>query len=128
MTETPPPEPPAATDQGKILAVVSYASMFVGLPLFVIPMITRDDPFALHHAKLAGVAYIGFLLTFFVVMAISMVTCGFGAILIFLCFFWWVPAVFGVIDALSSKTSPMPVLSDVSASLFGGIQPKLGEP
>ncbi|MBX2800658.1 MAG: hypothetical protein KTR31_23460 [Myxococcales bacterium] len=41
------------TQDGKMWALVSYGSFFLGLPLGVIPMLQRDDPYALHHGKIA---------------------------------------------------------------------------
>lgn len=77
-------EPPA-TDQGKLWAALSYGGFFLGFPLGVIPLIQRDDAFALYHAKHATAVWLavfvastvlGVLLTI-----VSAVTCGFGALL-----------------------------------------------
>ena len=43
------------TENGKILALASHGGLFVGIPFFwLLPMITRDDEYALFHAKQAG--------------------------------------------------------------------------
>ena len=76
---------PPPSDQGKLWAIVSYASFFVGFPLGVVPLLTRDDPYALHHAKHATAVWLVVfgLTTILAVLytALSFVTCGMGAIL-----------------------------------------------
>lgn len=47
------------TQKGRIWAAVSYGSHFVGLPLGIIPLILREDPYAVHHARHAVAVYFG---------------------------------------------------------------------
>ena len=72
-------------ETGRVWAVASYASFFVGLPLFIGPLLLRNDAFALHHAKQAAVAW-GALLAGGAVVALfvsmlSFFTCGIGGLL-----------------------------------------------
>jgi len=41
------------SDRSKMPAAMSYGSFFLGIPLGVVPLFMRDDPFAFVHA-LAG--------------------------------------------------------------------------
>ena len=39
--------PPTVVDEkSKVLALVAWASAFTGMPLFIIPLVLRDDAFA----------------------------------------------------------------------------------
>jgi hypothetical protein len=47
---------------GKIWAIVSYVGFFVGIPLCIIPLVLRNDSYALYHARHATAVYLGTLL------------------------------------------------------------------
>jgi hypothetical protein len=47
-----------ASEQGKLWAAASYGSFFFGFPIGIIPLIQRDDAFALHHAKHATAVWL----------------------------------------------------------------------
>ncbi|MEQ1505148.1 MAG: hypothetical protein ABMB14_23135 [Myxococcota bacterium] len=76
---------PVASDQGKMWALLSYASFFFMFPLGVIPLLQRDDPFALYHAKHATAVWLVWFVssTLLTVLysVITFVTCGFGGLL-----------------------------------------------
>lgn len=112
------------TEQGKLWAIASHASPLLGLPVWIVPLVLRDDAFALYHAKQAGVVGIGFFVSFFVIMAFSVVTCGIGTFFLPLLLVWWIPGILGVISALNGKCEPIPVLGAFADRFFGGIQLK----
>lgn len=43
--------------RARAMALFCHMSVLFGLPVFLIPMVTRDDPFVLHHAKAAAVIF-----------------------------------------------------------------------
>ena len=49
---------PGPSDTAKMWAALSYGSFFVGFPLGVVPLIQRDDAFALHHAKISTAVWL----------------------------------------------------------------------
>lgn len=73
------------TDQGKMFAVVAYAGFFFGLPTGLLPLLMRDDDFALYHGRHATAVWlVHFVLVMFltaVISFISAVTCGLGSLL-----------------------------------------------
>ena len=73
------------TDRGKMIAAISYGGFFFGFPLGIVPLVMRDDAFALEHGKHATAVWLlhftMVMVLTFVVTAIATVTCGFGAIL-----------------------------------------------
>jgi len=121
---------PTPTADGRTMALVAYASMVTGLPLWLIPFLQKNDAFALRHAKHAAVAYIGgFVIGMaytFGTIAFTLVTLGFGGILTLCClpmlFLPLVPAVHGVILAMDNKSTPPLGTFGLGDSLFSGIQ------
>jgi hypothetical protein len=73
------------SDNGKLWAALSYGGFFFGLPVGIVPLLQRDDPYALKHAKTATAVWLGvFILSMVLTLiytVLSFVTCGFGAIL-----------------------------------------------
>ncbi len=81
---------PSEDQNAKLLAALAYAGPFLsGLPLFLIPMIMKNDPFSLQHSKHGAEIFamnliLGVLLipVFIVVFIIGYLTCGIGFILV----------------------------------------------
>lgn len=103
--------------QGKAMAILAYASLLFGLPVFLIPLIMRDNAFALHHAKAAGA---GFLL-FFAAGLLTFVSCGLFFPLVMLCY---VPALIGVLQAANGQLAGTWGLGNFGEAMFKGIQLK----
>ena len=61
----------AVTDDGKMWAVLCYLTMIMGLPLAIIPLVQRDDDFALYHARHALAAYLAFTVVFVLFTALT---------------------------------------------------------
>lgn len=121
---------PTPTSDGRTMALVCYASMVVGLPLWLIPFLQKNDAFALRHAKHAAVAYLGgFLIGMAYVvgtLVLTVVTLGFGGFLSLCCmpmlFLPLVPAIHGVILAMGDKSDPPLGTFGLGDSLFSGVQ------
>lgn len=118
-------------EQGKVFAILSYASLPTGIPLFIIPMVQRDNAFALQHAKWAGVAWLGYLCSFFllflVTFFIAFITCGFGTPLVvfsFAAFLFWIPGLQGFIYALNGEAREPMLIGGITEQLFGRLEVK----
>ncbi len=124
------PAPPS--DQGKMWAAVSYAGFLFGLPLGVIPMIQRNDAFALFHGKQSTAVYlvtfVSSLLLFFLISVVSAVTCGVGMILyplMFLPGLWLlVVGIHGLILSLNGELKEPVATFGLGEKMFGSIKPK----
>ena len=46
--------------RARLMAIFCHMSVLFGLPVFLIPMFSRDEPFVLHHAKAAGAIFLLF--------------------------------------------------------------------
>lgn len=111
----------AEIEKGKIMALIAYASIFVGFPAFLLPMLQKDNAYALQHAKWAGAHFVIYLGTFMVVFAIALVTCGFGTLLVPLIFVPWVFAGLGALNALNGRTDTPPMAEPLATMLFSGV-------
>ena len=120
------------SDQGKMWAAVSYAGFLFGLPLGIIPMIQRDDPFALYHGKTSTAVY---LVTFVSVVVLNIVigiltavTCGIGAILFPLAFLpglWMlVVGIHGLILSINGERKEPIASFGLGEKLFANVKTK----
>ena len=108
---------------GKMFAILCYAINFVGFPFWIIPLITRDNAFALYHAKQCLVLWI-----------ILFALCLIGAVLTSVCIgvvFFPIAGVIsivfnvmGVLNANNGMCKPLPVIGAWGESWFKGIQKK----
>jgi uncharacterized membrane protein len=122
---TPPTPAPATkeTDEGKAFAVLSYALSFVGLPFFLVPLITRNNDFALYHAKqclvlwLAGIVVMAAMWSpfFFLWRIMNLLMYPLGIFMLVL-------NVIGLINAVNSATRPVPVLGKFAEEWFKNIK------
>ena len=73
------------SDDGRMWAVASYAGLLLFLPIGIIPLVQRNDAFALHHAKIATAVWVGSvaasLIALLATICIAFLTCGVGAVL-----------------------------------------------
>ena len=119
-----PLDPSAEIDAGRGWAYLAYASMFVGLPLFIVPFVQRDNRFALYHAKQAGgIFVIGFALGA-VLAIVTVVTCGIGVLLFPIALLPMISAIHGLILTSNGEYKEPALVFGVGDKLFGGIQPK----
>lgn len=117
------PRPPATSD-GRMLAVLSYVSLFVGLPLFIIPLAQKKDPFAMFHARHAGALFVLSLVEGFALGMIIVLTCGLGFLLLPILFLPWVGAGHGILLALSDAYTAPVLTFGLGEKWFGSIQPQ----
>ncbi len=131
--ETPPATPaeePEATaeapamddvDEGKAFAILSYALSFVGIPFFLLPLIMRNNDFALYHAKqclilwLTG-AVLGTISAILTAVCIGAIMLPIVGIALF------VFTIMGLMNAVNGKAVPVPLIGQWGEEWFKGIQ------
>jgi uncharacterized membrane protein len=107
-------------EAGKAMAVLSHLSTFLHLPLFLIPLLQKDNPFALYHARQAAVGFVGLIVVYVILTAITAVTCGATFFL-----FGLVPiysigvSIIGALAANDGAIKELPVVGGVAQKLFG---------
>lgn len=118
-------------EAGKTFALLSYLLGFVGIPFFVVPLITRDNGFALYHAKQAALVWIvtaiGGALAGFVSILLTLVCIGYviGPLLaLAITVFWIWLNVQGAINAGNGICKPLPLTGDYAEQWFKGLTKK----
>lgn len=140
MSDTPSnpvPTPPAPavggpTDEGKLFAILSYALNFIGLPFWIVPVIQKNNEFALYHAKQAmfmwlaafAVYIVAFIAMFALVAIFAPLACiaqlliaGVGICMLIL-------NILGLVNAINAKMVPVPVIGDMALNMFKGMTVK----
>ncbi len=112
------------TDAGRLFAVAAQASPFVGLPLWLVPFLLRDDAFSLYHAKQACLVYLGGLISGAIISAIAGATCGIGAVLFLFMPLWLIPAIMGMFEAFGGRRTPLILVGDMAEDLISFVQVK----
>lgn len=112
--------PEREVQAGKTFAILSYALSFIGLPFFLIPLITRDNAFTLYHAKqclmiwLAGLA-LSIVSAPLAVICVGVILAIVGgvALLVF--------NIMGLINATKGEAKPVPLIGPWAVDWFKGI-------
>lgn len=111
---------PQEVQAGKTFAILGYALSFVGLPFFIIPLITRDNEFSLYHAKqvlviwLAGIALSVISAPLAVVcVGIILGIVGGVALLVF--------TIMGLVNAVKGLAKPIPLIGAWGEQWFKGL-------
>jgi len=110
-----PVYPPEDVEAGKMWAVLGY----VVSPLWIIPLVQRDNAFAVFHAKQALALFIFAVVASIPAAIIAAVTCGIGAVLMFAIFYPWI---MGIIYAAQGEYKPLPWCGWIADKYLGGIQ------
>jgi uncharacterized membrane protein len=102
--------PPEEIEAGKTMAFISYLSVIVGLPLFIIPLVVEDmkkNKFTMYHTEQAIVLYIVSLIGW-VAGTIGSIVCV-GAVLYLLVLLAWIFGIIGIINSFGGKVTPIPL-------------------
>ena len=97
------------------MALISHSSTLMGLPLFLIPMLQKENDFAIHHAKSAAVNFIFFWL----VLVFGIVTCGFGLLLLPVAY---IPMIVGFVKAINGELAGPWAWGGTGERMFPGVQ------
>ncbi|TXD33954.1 DUF4870 domain-containing protein [Lujinxingia vulgaris] len=104
-------------EKGVGLAVLSYCSVLFGVPFFIVPLVLRDNPFSLHHAKAAGAIYL--LCYAFVLLAT--LNC---ALFLPLALVAYIPALIGIYRASAGVEAGQAALGPLGERIFKWIEVK----
>lgn len=110
----------AEIEEGKVMAILSYAINILAIPFFLIPLIMRNNEFSLFHAKQNLMIWIIAVIGSAVGAALSFVCIG---LLVFpiLWVFLLVVNIMGIINSANMQFKPLPVIGPLAESWFGGI-------
>ena len=106
--------------EGKAFAILSYVLTLVGLPFFIIPLIMRNNAFALYHAKQSLMVWIIGAVGAAVGSVLTAICIGI-IILVLVPIFLLVINIIGLINAAKGVTAPLPLVGQFAEDWFKGI-------
>ncbi|RAL21761.1 hypothetical protein DL240_12990 [Lujinxingia litoralis] len=104
-------------EKGAGLAVLSYCSVLFGVPFFIVPLVLRDNPFTLHHAKAAGAVYL-------VCYSLLLLATVHSALFLPLALVAYIPAWIGMYRAAAGREAGQAALGRPGERIFKWIQPR----
>ena len=107
----------AVVEKGRLMAIFSHCSVLFGIPVFLVPMVQRDNEFALHHARAAAVIFLA--CTAMLVAALT--NCAVFLPLVFVCY---IPALIGIFRAAAGVKAGTAALGTAGERIFGRIEVK----
>lgn len=121
--EGPPPAPQTPSqevEEGKAFAILSYALSIIGLPFFLVPLIMRNNEFALYHAKQCLMIWLLAVVGGVVSAILSFICIGviLGAAL---AVFVLVLTIIGIINAANGEQKPLILIGKWGEDWFKGI-------
>lgn len=108
-------------EEGKAFAVLSYVLSLIGLPFFLVPLIMRNNAFALFHAKQCLILWLAGLVVSVATVILSFVCIGLilgpvaGIALLVLC-------IIGLIGASKGEVNTLPLIGKYGEAWFKGIK------
>ena len=131
MTEEPGSQqviPLDVVEQGKSMALLSWAGMLLGLPLFLVPFLQDDNAFSMYHARHALTTFLASMIWSFLIVGFFIVctyaTCGVGVVIfplvMILVMLPLIPTIDGLIKASNGVAAPPMGIGDVTSMLFPG--------
>lgn len=112
--------PEQEINEGKTFAILSYALSFVSLPFFLVPLIMRNNAYALYHAKQSLMIWLGGIAVS-LVGSVLLVVCIGAVILLAGGIFLLVLNIMGLINAINGKMEPIPVIGKWGEDWFKGL-------
>ena len=106
--------PPEDVDEGRLWAVLGW----VISPLWIIPLVQRDNAFAMYHAKQAMTYTIVMMIATIPISLIAFITCGIGVFVMFPLMYPWV---MGLIYAAQGEYRPIPWFGHWAEEWFGNM-------
>jgi uncharacterized membrane protein len=104
-------------EEGKTFAILSYVLSFVGLPFFVVPLITRNNAYSLYHAKQCLIIW----LVAVVSAAVNVIPCLGQIVWVAVAVCMLVFNIMGLMNAIKGEMKPLPLIGKFGEEWFKGL-------
>ncbi len=81
---------------GQTMAIFAHMSVLFGIPVFLVPLLLRNDPLSVHHAKAAAVTFAGF----YAGLVLAFVSVG---LFMPIAMLFYIPALVGIARAVQGR-------------------------
>ncbi len=98
-----------------MMSIFSYCSVIFGIPVFIVPLVLRNNRFALHHARAAGAAYLACMMF----LGLAVMNCAVFLPLVFVCY---IPALIGIYRASAGVEAGTAALGPAGQRIFQWIE------
>lgn len=118
--EQPQPAAPAAggdAEEGKAFSIISYLLNIIFIPFFAVPLIMRNNAFALYHAKQCLIVW----LLGMVAAVINVIPCLGQIVWVVVWIFCIVVNIIGTVSVTKLEQKPLPLIGKLAEQWFKGI-------
>ncbi len=112
---------PPEIEEGRSIAILSYALLLAMVPYFVLPLIWRNNEFTLYHAKQCHAIWIA-LLVLMVIAAPLMFVCVGIIIAAVAVIGALVLCILGIMNAVKGQAKPLPVVGKWGEEWLKGVR------
>jgi uncharacterized membrane protein len=112
---------PGDVKDGKVFAILSYVLNFLSVPFFLLPLIIRNNDFALYHAKQCLMLWLFAIIGYAIAGVLFIICIGpFVALAVFLASL--VFNIVGLINSINERALPLPIIGTYAEQWFAGIK------
>jgi uncharacterized membrane protein len=112
---------PQEIEEGKVFAVLSYVLCIFGVPFWILPLVMRNNDFALFHAKQCLMLWLAGFAGSAIAAALMLVLVGF-VLLPVLLIVLLVLLVIGLVGAINGQAKPLPLIGPYAVEWFKGVR------
>jgi uncharacterized membrane protein len=112
---------PPEVEEGRSIAVLSYALLIGMVPYFFLPLVWRNNEFTLYHAKQCHAIWVAALVLLVIAAPLMFICIGFiiaavaiiGALIL---------CIQGIMNALKGEIKPLPIVGKWGEEWFKGVR------
>ena len=120
-TQEAKPAFPPEVEEGRSIAIISYALLLGMVPYFFLPLIWRNNEFTLYHAKQCHAIWLALLVLLVIATPLAFVCVGFiiaataliGALVL---------CIMGIMNAIKGEAKPLPIVGKWGENWLKGVR------
>ncbi len=112
---------PGDVKDGKVFAILCYVLNFLSIPFWLLPLIMRNNDFALYHSKQCLMVWLFQVIGYAVAGVLFIICIGpFIALGVFIASLAF--NIIGLINAINERALPLPIIGTYAEQWFAGIK------